>query len=89
MTKTEQIIAFIKASPTGRKFGEIQRFIVELNGRDYDEMVKNYKGQLVRKNRGYWCTRLLGGGCFGVYGKGALRNNGCTKIDGRWVYAAK
>lgn len=97
MTKTERVIAFVKASPTGRRFGEIQRFIVEMKGYDYDEkrvvnqwQVTNQgaKPKLARRWRGYWCTYLLGGGCFGVYGPGALKNGGCVKVGNQWVYKA-
>ena len=36
-TKKQQILGFIAEAPAGRRFGEIQRFICQLNGRDYDQ----------------------------------------------------
>lgn len=94
MTKTEQIIAFVKASPTGRRFSEIQRFVVELKGYNYDEMQdrvtwsKKHGTRIVqaRRWRGYWCTYLLGGGTGRCYGRGALRDGGCEKVGKVWQY---
>lgn len=44
MTKKQAVLGFIAESPTGRSFGEIQRFIVQLNGLNYDEfeLVRDY-----------------------------------------------
>jgi hypothetical protein len=87
MTKSDQIIQFIReAGSTGRKFTEIQRFIVELNGHNYDEMEVHThwftkKEIKVRRWRGYWCTHLTGGGINGCYGRGMLRDRGCFKND--------
>lgn len=96
MTKSEQIIEFVKASPSGRTFTEIQRFIVELKGYDYDEKTlinswavrnKGAKPKYARRWRGYWCTYLLGGGIGNCYGPGLLRLNGCKKVGKAWVYS--
>lgn len=81
MTKTDQIIEFVKQSGNGRTFGEIQRFIVELNGLNYDEFEDTWCGRR-RKYRGYYCTNLIGAG------RGILRKNGCKNVDGRWVFQA-
>ena len=65
MTKTQKVIAFIRRSKNGRKFGEIQRFIVEMNGMSYDDHHITYSyrnGKPVQKRvrtwRGYWCDYL-------------------------------
>ncbi len=63
------VLAHIAAHPEGLRFVDIQRFIVELNGLNYDEKekvrvwtpdgkVKGYKA--VRRYRGYWCDNLCG-----------------------------
>lgn len=91
MTKSEQILRFIEASPDGRKFTEIQKFIVELNGHDWDTMerspayVDDPKPVWKRRWRGYYCTRLLGGP---FYGDGLLHRF-CKKKKGRWVLVKK
>ena len=63
----DDVYSFItKAGLEGRTFGEIQRFVVEKNGRDYDEMTqvkkwdKENPPKINRKNRGYWNTNLCG-----------------------------
>jgi len=85
MTKTKQILGFIKEGGLyGRSFGEIQRFIVELNGRNYDEFETVYdftRGKNVRKrvNRGYYCTNLVGR-------NGLFKTHGVKKnVVNRWV----
>jgi hypothetical protein len=94
ITKSDKIIAFIKESPNGRRFSEIQRFIVEeLNGLNYDERETcntertAHMKTLPRRYRGYWCTRLTGGR---YYGNGMLINRGCVKVltgtQTRWIY---
>ena len=56
MTKREQIWNFIReAGSKGRSFTEIQRFIVELNGLDYDE--RDDTGR--RRYRGYYCSSFF------------------------------
>lgn len=37
VTKKMMVLGFIADSPNGRSFGDIQRFICELNGKNYDE----------------------------------------------------
>ena len=94
MTKKDKVIAFIKeGGKVGRRFGEIQRFIVEdLHGYDYDEMSIKYDWKSnsykpARKYRGYWCTYLLGPSrYYGIkLGFGILPNR-CSKVNRRWVH---
>lgn len=59
----EAIATFIaKAGKKGRKFTEIQRFICEKNGLDFDERRKIswHNTRVRRRYRGYYCTNLLG-----------------------------
>lgn len=65
MTKTEKVVRFIRRAKNGRTFGEIQRFIVEMNGMDYDDhhiAFSRRNGMVhqkrVRTWRGYWCDYL-------------------------------
>jgi len=37
VTKSQKVLEFIASSPDGKRFGEIQRFICEMNGINYDE----------------------------------------------------
>lgn len=67
-TKKFKVLQFIGSKGEAR-FNEIQRFICEMNGRDYDEFIKApvYKGGKIvkylskRRNRGYWVTTLCQG----------------------------
>ena len=79
MTKTYELMHFIKrAGARGCTFSEIQRFIVEGNGLDYD--ARNCRGRRIR--RGYWCTQLLGGP---HYHQGLLYTY-CVKLpNGNWI----
>lgn len=73
--KRDKVLNFIReAGFSGRKFGEIQRFVCEMNGLDYDEMVFAREWfaplrygygvtvfqEFKRKYRGYWCNNLCG-----------------------------
>lgn len=92
--KRRKVLGFIGESPTGRTFGEIQRFIVEkLHGLNYDEMITKYAytgigGKwpvgLVRKYRGYWCTNLCG--LSDMYGKPrmGLLERYCEKVGDKY-----
>ncbi len=53
-TKKQMILGFIAESSNGRTFGEIQRYIVELNGLNYDqfELVRDYNHFPTRVSRG-------------------------------------
>jgi hypothetical protein len=86
MLKKEAVINFIKAKKSGRTFTEIQRFICDMNGLDFDE---KHPITGARRYRGYWCTNLLGTG-FNTWVSnskpGILRENKITKINGKWVY---
>lgn len=67
---SEKVLRFIKASPNGRRLGEIQKFIVEGNGMVYHP----------RNHRGYWCTNLLG---YGFGDKWGLLESFCLKTEDR------
>jgi len=65
MTKTEKVVRFIRRAKNGRTFGEIQRFIVEMNGMDYDDhhIAFSHRNGMVQQKRvrtwrGYWCDYL-------------------------------
>lgn len=89
-TKTLRVLLFILAHERyyarAAKYGEITRFICEMNGRDYDqfETVRDWQtGKLQRKrvNRGYWGTNL-------TLGRQSILKQYCTKIAGKtggWV----
>ena len=67
-TKAAKVLKFLSDHPTGLKFGEIQRFVVEqIAGLNYDdkqpERVWDYKtcACVIRQrriHRGYWCDYL-------------------------------
>ena len=71
--KRNAVLEFIRSKgPDGARFTDIQRFIVEMNGMDFDEMreenVWNSRNDMitkvmVRRWRGYWCTYLSGSRC--------------------------
>lgn len=78
-----QILEFI-GSKTGVRYGDIQRFICEKQGKDYDLMVPRaiydsktgrIKNVQVRRWRGFWGTNLC-------YGSDALLNKYCVKGEG-------
>ena len=75
MLKKTAVLNFIRAKKQGRSFSEIQRFICDMNGLDFDK--KNSDG--TRRYRGYWCTNLIG------Y-NGILKNNKIQKINNLWVH---
>lgn len=91
-TKTLQLLEFM-AESGGLRFSEIQRFIVELAGKDYDEMEQQScwprlpNGQLtkrtVRRWRGWWCTNLC-------YGPDSILHKYCEKgPDNLWYLKMK
>lgn len=75
-TLTGRLFQRIAKSPNGLTLSEMQKFLVEAVGLDWNE--KDANGR--RKYRGYWCTRLTGGW---AYGPGIL-GIFCLKVDGRW-----
>lgn len=91
----DDVYSFItKAGLEGRTFGEIQRFVVEKNGRDYDSFAptssyvdKTGKSRQIwkRTNRGYWCTNLLG--CnYGYHGRRVgILESATVKVGKRYV----
>jgi hypothetical protein len=94
VTKQQQIVDFIKAGGIeGRRASEIQKFICELNGHNWDEMVKerdwhNGGYRFRRRFRGYYCTNLYGcGGMFSQHRPGIFEKFNIVKNDnGRWVH---
>lgn len=66
--KREAVIEFIRSKgPDGAMFSEIQRFIVESNGLNYDSYQPVYRNgqwqeteQGLRTWRGYWCDYFYG-----------------------------
>lgn len=86
-SKRQQVIDFIKSCGTaGASFGQIQRFIVELNGYNYDEMQQVNKWDTAsppvfkRRFRGYWCVNL------GSTRRRGILQETCVFRDGRWVH---
>jgi len=73
--KRNAVLDFIGSKGAdGATFSQIQRFIVELNGWNYDDMepVRSYDastgtwvntGKTLRKWRGYWCDYFYGHHC--------------------------
>ena len=98
LTKKQQVINFLKTKgPRGAYFSEIQRFIVELNGFNYDdkhvinqwEVNAGKAPRYLRKHRGYYCDWLYGGG-YPIYRDGFLAT--CcerTKDGNRVRYSLK
>lgn len=85
VTKKQRLIDFIASKPEGVTYGEAQRFVVELAGRNYDtmEVYDRYDwrtGKTVKTRmrvwRGWWADHLTGP-------KGILTNY-CTKVAGRY-----
>lgn len=73
--KGEKVLRFInKAGGKGRRFTEIQRFILNIN-RPYSEYDSS------TSDRGYYCSALSG-----TYGRKGLLEQFCIKNDrGRWT----
>lgn len=78
-----QILEFI-GSKTGVRYGDIQRFICEKQGKDYDLMIpgiiydrktRSTKNVQVRRWKGIWGTNLC-------HGPSALLNKYCVKGEG-------
>jgi len=69
MATTAALIKHLAKFPDGLTFAQIQRYIVESNGLDYDKQavinqweVSNGEEPRYRKQyRGYWCDRLSNG----------------------------
>ena len=91
-TKRFKILDFIcEAGGEGRSFSEIQAFVVQMNGLDWEERsplypyapgLRTHPGQSARKHRGYYCTNLLGG----MHYHQGLLHTYCVKLpDGRWM----
>lgn len=88
---TEKVLAHIAKHPAGLKFSEIQRFVVEGNGLDYDEKVEEHgwgnTKKMVRRYRGYWCTNLIANR--GPYNNRiGILHKFCDKVGDRYVVKA-
>jgi hypothetical protein len=70
VNKTDKLLAFArKHHPKGARFTDLQRFIVELNGLNYDQkepimrwddnLRQRVKVGMRRQWRGYWCDRFF------------------------------
>jgi hypothetical protein len=85
MATTQQVTDHLKKFPQGLTFTELQRFIVETNGLDYDE--KDSTGR--RKYRGYWSEVLSASGT--KYNgrfyepKPSFLLDKCYKVDKRYI----
>jgi len=91
VTKTKKVLNFICRSKNGRTFGEIQRFVVEMNGYNYDEFAKvnhyNRKtGALtkrrVRVHRGYWCDRFCDRHVWKITSKDGIPRSDIRRVPG-------
>jgi len=70
-SKAVEILEFVQAAlPRGRRYSEIQKFICERNGRNYNKRTWTWSKEYVKTNRGYYCTNL----------QHLLKH--CFKIDG-------
>ena len=68
LTRNE-VLAHIAKFPEGLRFTDIQRFIVEWHGYNYDlieRFTSVWSGRKItqRTYRGYWCDNLLGGNIY-------------------------
>jgi len=88
----DDVYSFItKAGLEGKTFGEIQRFVVEKNGRDYDEMThvnkwdKENPPKFMRKNRGYWNTNLCGLSDMYGHGRTGILEICSIKVGKRYI----
>lgn len=90
MATTLDVVSFITNSENGKTFSEIQRFVCELNGRDYDQKeIQPWSGKLVRVNRGYWCDNLLSSnidsqGNIAKHGRMGILTKYCYKHNKRY-----
>lgn len=90
--KRKAVLEYIRSKgPDGAMFSEIQRFVVEMNGHNYDERDSRWDpvNQVVvadgggRRWRGYWCVNLYGvGGYYGHPSEGILRKY-CKQLPNR------
>ena len=89
-TITRRLLEFVSRH-NGVRFGQMQRFICEISGLDYDQMEVvdvwardaskpngwGGKKKTVRRFRGWWCTNLC-------YGEDAVCRKYLAKKDGKW-----
>jgi len=92
VTKAQCVLEYIGQHPQGLSFSSIQKFIVTMNGKDWDEKSFEYdpktkaRTRPVRRYRGYWCDYLTGPG--GHYsGSKGLLNRFCIQHPNtkRWI----
>jgi hypothetical protein len=92
-TKRAKILNFIRNSEDGRTYSEIQKFVCDMNGLDWDATclrsrwdAKNQKKvmYLDRANRGYYGTNLWGRKKYPGDQEG-LMHKLCVKINGKWM----
>lgn len=58
-TKTFKVLQFISEQKDGATFTDIQRFVCQLNGVDFDQReYQKWSGHTVRLNRGYYSTNI-------------------------------
>ena len=79
----QEVLAFIAKHPEGLRFTDIQRFIVEWHGLDYDKIDsgigwdgKKFKR---RRYRGWWCDNLLGKGNSPYRSRWGILNQYCVR----------
>lgn len=91
-TKAERVLCYIGMHPQGLTFSSIQKFICEMNGKNWDEKAFEYdpktkaRTRPVRRYRGYWCDYLTGPG--GHYsGSKGLLHRFCIQhpVSKRWI----
>jgi hypothetical protein len=84
-----EVLKHIKNHPEGLTFGEIQRFVVEAHGLNYDEFERFtcvWNGRKIsrRKYRGWWCDNLLGA-CKSPYrGRVGILIEFCDKVGKKY-----
>ena len=92
MATSAALIQHIAKFPEGLTFTEIQRFIVESNGLDYDkqQVINSWdvnngaEPRYRRQYRGYWCDRL----CTKFFGGPGFLAQYCNKNGNRYTLKA-
>lgn len=92
--KTAQVLSFIgNSGKDGRTFSEIQRFVVEMNGLNYDEKNVDYyyptptgpAARYVRRYRGYWTAALCGTNGFYSKPRIGILKKYCEKVGKKYI----
>lgn len=90
--KRNAVLEYIRSKgEDGARFTDIQRFVVEMNGKNYDERESRWDpvNKVVvedagtrRRYRGYWCVNLLGT----AFTPSGILPKYCSKLsNGRYV----